>query len=1098
MKNENKIGRGTNKLISKFKINLKKSKKSKSKSKSNSNSDSNSNSNSNSNSDDNLTTKNIINKSNEPKIEIKPEIQTDIKKELDSKNDIIKDKITTNDLKSIKNISKLTKNYSNSLLLKTKENIKIGTNNAIGTINNNNSNNNNNNTNILNKPVLTIETNNDETNLLPTTNDFPNDFLPEIFKQKNQNLYDDFEIYNRTTLNSLSSNNSSTFSPNLPNNNHELNTNNNINNATNNNDSSSTPTNDRFSTELNNDSSIFLINKTPTTTFNNQIKYLGSGGSASVIKINRINHKREIYALKKFMYHQNEDIKNYIKKIISEYLLSINLNNNHHIIKTIGVYKLPLQFQRSWGLIMELCSIDLYTLIKKYSWKSAGYNLKMCIFKQICFGLKFLNENDIVHRDLKPANILISPKGIVKLIDFGNAHFGHEIIGNFNSKIKFSLDYAGTSPYMSPEVENLRANYKKINFDRYKNNNNGAGDNSDINIDNNNNSYLNEMAIDPFRSDYWSLGIILFVLVTQGYPFTDAVNTNTNYLEYKSTYKKYTTLHPQFIQIGGCYNKNFNSTFKNIGPFGTSLKFIKHFKDIGSTRLAWKLCDPNPDTRYTIRDIFMDPYFQNLESCIDESIYESTFMAHSINKDTKDLNFLVPFGSEDEIVATSSGSAAITPRSTATTKPIVSSSSTMIHSLVSSSNENLHREVHSCVTLPQHKYDEKNANVNVNVNVNGNANANNNSSSPRQVTKITDPNNTNNIKEEEDSVSPLKVSHERNPTQQSSSDSEVFSNTNITLTPNFEKSSSSSASLLSSSSLTNGKTDATITNNNIHGININSANGATNFNHPSDASVARNAPPRTRSMIDCVIDSQDVESHDAIVRRRQSRKSSNGSTISIPISSGRRRSSANSYTIGPVGTNTGTGTGTSIATNDIQRIRTNESHVKFRDGNSYIPLPKPASSSSSTASLLSYNLQENKNTYNHSNSSNSQYQNHGILLSKSRNSETSDKLISKKPPLGEIITDQGMVKLQYQENPDDNSTEDTDKGKSGTIDTEDNTNNTNIKTIARELSLINLKSNYNNNNSNKNLDSKYMIVPKESILNSTKCCIKPHRHILYF
>ncbi|GME72648.1 unnamed protein product [[Candida] boidinii] len=80
-----------------------------------------------------------------------------------------------------------------------------------------------------------------------------------------------------------------------------------------------------------------------------------------------------------------------------------------------------------------------------------------------------------------------------------------------------------------------------------------------------------------------------------------------------------------------------------------------------------------------------------------------------------------------------------------------------------------------------------------------------------------------------------------------------------------------------------------------------------------------------------------------------------------------------------------------------------------------------------------------------------------------------------------------MVKLQYQENPDDNSTEDTDKGKSGTIDTEDNTNNTNIKTIARELSLINLKSNYNNNNSNKNLDSKYMIVPKESILNSTKC-----------
>ncbi|GMF04780.1 unnamed protein product [[Candida] boidinii] len=539
------------------------------------------------------------------------------------------------------------------------------------------------------------------------------------------------------------------------------------------------------------------------------------------------------------------------------------------MIKTFGVYKLPLQFQRSWGLIMELCSIDLYTLIKKYSWKSAGYNLKMCIFKQICFGLKFLNENDIVHRDLKPANILISSKGIVKLIDFGNAHFGHETIGDFNSKIKFSLDYAGTSPYMSPEVENLRANYKKINLERYKNksdfqdiiNNNDGGNNGNTNTDNN--PYLNDMAIDPFRSDYWSLGIILFVLVTQGYPFSEAVNKNANYLEYKSNYNKYATLHPQFNQIGGCYNTDFNSTFKNIGPFGSSLKFIKYFKDAGSTRLAWKLCDPDPDTRYTLRDVFMDPYFQNLETCIDESIYESTFMACSINNDTKDLKFLVPFGSDDEIVATtstSSGSSTILAATTtaSATTPIASASSTMIHSLANLSNENLHSEAQPSVNSPQDKYDEKNANATTN--------SNNHPISTRIVITNTDLDDKNNKLKEGQFVSPLNATHERDPTQQSSSDSEVFSSTNITSIANFGKNSSSSTSLLSSSSFTQGKTESTLTNSNIHGVSVNSGNGngVTNLTPPSDASVARNAPPRTKSMVDCVIDSQDIESHDAI------------------------------------------------------------------------------------------------------------------------------------------------------------------------------------------------------------------------------------------
>jgi serine/threonine protein kinase len=127
-------------------------------------------------------------------------------------------------------------------------------------------------------------------------------------------------------------------------------------------------------------------------------------------------------------------------------------------------------------LVMEYIAGDT---LEKFLEAPCEQSLALSIVHELLKGLSYIHQRQLIHRDLKPANIMISVDGQVKILDFGLVKPG-EADATVLTKVDTVL---GTLAYMAPE------------------------------------QFFKPDAVDQ-RADLYALGIILYQLLSQSFPFS--------------------------------------------------------------------------------------------------------------------------------------------------------------------------------------------------------------------------------------------------------------------------------------------------------------------------------------------------------------------------------------------------------------------------------------------------------------------------------------------------------------------------------------------------------------------------------------------------
>lgn len=285
-----------------------------------------------------------------------------------------------------------------------------------------------------------------------------------------------------------------------------------------------------------------------------KIKRLGEGISGSV----------DLYKLKKIAgftyvvktYHCKEGYesnKEYHARVLHEYQVLSQIDN----INFIKVYKYSVSFNGlNVKIFMQTGSDNLFNLLRRNTIEPTE---NLCLWKQICNGVRYLHANHLCHRDLKLENIVVDKNGFVKIIDMATC----------TSTSDKSIGIVGSDHYISPET-------------------------------------ITSIYYDGGKSDIWSIGIMLYYQLNHKFPWKSARLSDSTYVAFKQNNHLVDTCNlPDPIMNSENQEIGIESVLRNLPR--DSIPLLSHIFQI------------DPTTRCSIDFFYNDNWFDAVASCTESS-----------------------------------------------------------------------------------------------------------------------------------------------------------------------------------------------------------------------------------------------------------------------------------------------------------------------------------------------------------------------------------------------------------------------------------------------------------------------------------------------
>ncbi len=166
------------------------------------------------------------------------------------------------------------------------------------------------------------------------------------------------------------------------------------------------------------------------------LSILGAGGMGKVYKVRNVISDR-IEAMKILLpdLHSNQSLAD---RFLREIRLLATLNHPN-----IAALRTALTYENQLAMIMEF--VEGETLSNRLARAPVSTADAVNYSDQVLSALGYAHKLNIIHRDIKPANMMLTPQGVVKLMDFGIAR------SSSDGSLTTTGTTLGSLNYMPPE-----------------------------------------------------------------------------------------------------------------------------------------------------------------------------------------------------------------------------------------------------------------------------------------------------------------------------------------------------------------------------------------------------------------------------------------------------------------------------------------------------------------------------------------------------------------------------------------------------------------------------------------------------------------------